>query len=85
MRQHLSLSIDEGLLDAFSDWAVRANAIVFLPDGSIRDPRGRILLSAAGEAGVRYYIVEHDNAAEYPGGALASVRTSYGNLRRILA
>ncbi|QRF55273.1 DUF4272 domain-containing protein [Variovorax paradoxus] len=49
VRQHLSLSIDEGLLDAFSDWAVRANAIVFLPDGSIRDPRGRILLSAAGE------------------------------------
>ncbi|SEK03068.1 MULTISPECIES: DUF4272 domain-containing protein [unclassified Variovorax] len=49
VRQHLSLSIDESQLDAFSAWAERANAIVFLPDGGIRDPHGRVLLSAAGE------------------------------------
>lgn len=49
VRQHLSLSIDESQLDAFSEWAERANAIVFLPDGGIRDPNGRVLLSAAGE------------------------------------
>ncbi|XAH22115.1 DUF4272 domain-containing protein [Xylophilus sp. GW821-FHT01B05] len=49
VRQHLSLSVDESQLDAFSAWAERANAIVFLPDGGIRDPNGRVLLSAAGE------------------------------------
>ncbi len=49
VQQHLSLSIDEAQLDAFSAWAERANAIVFLPDGDIRDPNGRVLLSAAGE------------------------------------
>ncbi|REN20873.1 DUF4272 domain-containing protein, partial [Mycobacterium tuberculosis] len=31
-------------------WAQRANAILFLPDGGIRDPNGRVLLSAAGDA-----------------------------------
>lgn len=50
VQQHLSLSIDASQLDAFSAWAERANAIVFLPDGGIRDPHGRMLLSAAGEA-----------------------------------
>lgn len=49
VRQHLSFSIDGSQLDAFSAWAERANAIVFLPDGGIRDPNGRVLLSAAGE------------------------------------
>jgi sugar phosphate isomerase/epimerase len=43
------------------------------------------IFAQAQQAGIRHFIVEHDNAAEYPGGALASVRTSYGNLRRILA
>ena len=49
VQQHLSLSVDESQLDAFSAWAGRANAIVFLPDGDIRDPDGRVLLSASGQ------------------------------------
>lgn len=49
VQRHLSLSLDEAELDAFSAWAVRANALVFLPDGGIRDPHGRVLLSAAGD------------------------------------
>jgi len=49
VQQHLSLSVDESQLDAFSSWAVRANAIVFLPAGDIRDPHGRVLLTAGGE------------------------------------
>ena len=49
VQQHLSLSVDESQLDALSSWAERANALVFLPDGDIRDPNGRVLLSAGGQ------------------------------------
>ncbi|MGV0592308.1 DUF4272 domain-containing protein [Mycolicibacterium porcinum] len=48
VQQHWSLTIDEAQLDALAQWAQRANAIVFLPDGGIRDPQGRLLLSADG-------------------------------------
>ena len=41
---------------------------------------GRIF-SQAGRAGIVHYVVEHDN----PTDPMASVRTSYGNLRRMLA
>ena len=41
---------------------------------------GRVFARAA-EGGVQHFIVEHDNPAD----PLASVRTSYGNLRRLLA
>jgi len=65
----------------------------------MREPRGAQTMAPVGEggidfarifaqaeqAGLRHYFVEHDNAAEYPGGPLASVRTSYGALRRLLA
>lgn len=61
----------------------------------MRDPRGAQEMVAVGEgaidfarifarareAGIRHYFVEHDNAAD----PLASVRTSYGALRRLLA
>lgn len=40
---------------------------------------GRIF-SHAGRAGIVHYVVEHDN----PSDPMASVRTSYGNLRRLL-
>ncbi|MFZ6873107.1 DUF4272 domain-containing protein [Undibacterium sp. Di27W] len=46
VQQQVSLWIDESQLDAFSDWAVAANAIVFMPDGDIRDPHGFVLLAA---------------------------------------
>lgn len=50
VNQHVSLSFDESESDAFARWAARANAIVFLPDGSVRDPQGRILLDAGGRS-----------------------------------
>lgn len=47
VQQHLSLWLDESQLDAYSDWAVAANAVAFMPDGDIRDPHGYVLLGAA--------------------------------------
>jgi len=59
VQQQLSFSIDEEQMNAVSLWADAANAIIFLPDGNIRDPWGRILVSATGgdpeaEAAVPY-------------------------------
>jgi hypothetical protein len=48
VQQQFSLRIAPDRLDAFAGWALRANAIAFLPDGSVRDPQGRILQAADG-------------------------------------
>jgi hypothetical protein len=50
VNRHLSLSFDASQSNAFAQWAAAANAIVFLPDGSLRDPWGRTLLDAAGQS-----------------------------------
>ena len=50
VRHHFSLTVDDRHFDAFAQWAWQANAICFLPDGSIRDPSGRLLLDGAGAA-----------------------------------
>ena len=42
VRQHLSMEIPTTAMDAFAERVLHANAIVFLPDGSICDPCGRI-------------------------------------------
>jgi len=39
----------------------------------------------AREAGMKHFFVEHDDAASFPGGSLASIQASYTNLRQILA
>ena len=36
------------------------------------------------QAGTEHFFVEHDNAAESPGGSLASITTSYANLSKLL-
>lgn len=45
-RHQRSFDIAERDLDAVGDWAERVNALLFLPDGHVRDPRGRVLVSA---------------------------------------
>ena len=45
-RVHLSFSIEDGQLDGITQWAENANALLFLQDGHVRDPQGRILVSA---------------------------------------
>ena len=35
------------------------------------------------EAGIKHYVVEHDSAADYPGGAFASIEASYGYLSKL--
>ncbi|MYM87494.1 DUF4272 domain-containing protein [Rugamonas sp. FT82W] len=51
VRHHVSLSVEEGAMDSFAAWAQAANAIVFMADGSVRDPQGRVLLPVSGDDG----------------------------------
>lgn len=44
----------------------------------------RAIFARAGEAGMKHFFVEHDNAAT-TGGSLASIQTSYTYLRQLLA
>lgn len=44
VQNHLSIEVEEAAFDAMASWAVQANAIFFFPDGSVRDPVGRLLI-----------------------------------------
>lgn len=58
VQHHLTFSVRESLLDSVSEWAYKANAILFMTDGSVRDTHGQLLLS--GSDGTA------DSAAEIP-------------------
>lgn len=45
VQNQVSFEVESSALDAVSDWASRANAVLFLPDGTVRDPQGRFLVS----------------------------------------
>jgi hypothetical protein len=47
-RHHVALFIDEAELDRLREWAEAANAVYLLPDGTIRDPFGRVLIGKEG-------------------------------------
>lgn len=51
VQHHLSVEIEEAAFDALSAWAQAANAVLFLPDASVRDPQGLVLVDPeTGEA-----------------------------------
>ncbi|RZO65668.1 MAG: DUF4272 domain-containing protein [Sandaracinaceae bacterium] len=50
VRNHLSLEVTEEVLPRLSPWARASNAVLFLPDGSVRDPEGRVLFQPGGAA-----------------------------------
>jgi len=51
VRLHVSLAVEASEMDNLRAWAGAANAILFMVDGSVRDPQGRILLPASGDDG----------------------------------
>lgn len=65
------------------DMADRAGAQRMVPVGE-GEIDFRTIFENARLAGARHFFVEHDNAAEGPGGSLASIATSYRNLRNLL-
>lgn len=68
VQHHLSLEIDEGVINSFAQWAWEANAICFLPDGTVRDPFGQVLVYPTGadpddEAQIPYPRQAHERKA----------------------
>ena len=50
VRHHVALLVEEAELDRLGEWAEEANAIYLLPDGSLRDPFGRVLIGEDGRS-----------------------------------
>jgi hypothetical protein len=46
-RHQISFTMAPEDRDALAAWALEANAVVLLPDGHVRDPQGRVLVSSA--------------------------------------
>lgn len=44
VHQHYSFSIQHDQLDSMSDWGWQSNSLFFLPDGTVRDPDGAVLV-----------------------------------------
>jgi hypothetical protein len=44
VKNHVSIELEDRYLDRFSDWAISSNAICFLPDGTIRNPSGEVII-----------------------------------------
>lgn len=50
VKNHLSIELEEDDFPGLSSWAVRANAILFFTDGSIRNPEGDTILPPGEES-----------------------------------
>ncbi len=44
VHHHFSFEVEEEQLDELADWGRRSNSLYFLPDGSVRDPAGAVLV-----------------------------------------
>jgi hypothetical protein len=61
-RWHANLLVEAGHAEAFSQWAARANAILFMADGSVRDPQGRLLVARDGSGDAQALVPVLDEA-----------------------
>lgn len=52
VKHHVALAVDEADMERFGQWADAANAIYLLPDGSLRDPNGRVLIAKDGSSDI---------------------------------
>jgi hypothetical protein len=77
VQHQISLSLEGEHMNLFGEWANAANAICFLPNGSIRDPYGNLLLDAAGNG------PEEGAAVPHPEDALLRKTKSEAYLQRL--
>lgn len=64
VQHNLSVEVEEADIPRMAPWMVRNNAVSFWPDGSVRDPHGRVLYAPGREA-------DAEAALPYPADALA--------------
>jgi sugar phosphate isomerase/epimerase len=72
----------------FAMWHVKDMSVTGTTKGMTPVGKGTIdfksIFARARESGMKYFFVEHDSAAQFPGGSLASVQASYDYLRQLL-
>ncbi len=71
---HYSFEIEEEQLILMAGWGLNSNAIFFLPDGTIRSPQGKVLLSQDAAE------VDAEGSVPYPHDALQRKDTTEGFL-----
>ena len=73
----------------FAMWHVKDMTVTGTQKGMTPVGKGTIdfksIFAHARQSGMKYFFVEHDTAAQYPGGSLASAQASYEYLRQLLA
>ena len=73
----------------FAMWHVKDMTVTGTQKGMTPVGKGTIdfksIFAHAQQSGMKYFFVEHDTAAQYPGGSLASAQASYEYLRQLLA
>jgi len=73
----------------FAMWHVKDMTVSGTSKGMAPVGQGTIdfktIFAHAQQSGLRHFFVEHDSAAQYPGGSLASITASIDYLRRLLA
>ncbi|TXN07333.1 DUF4272 domain-containing protein [Methylobacterium sp. WL103] len=74
VRNHASFEISSAELPRLEAWALDANAVLFLPDGSVRSPDMGTLMSSAGES-------DPSAVLPHPADALARRARSLGRLK----
>ena len=72
----------------FAMWHVKDMAVTGTQKGMTPVGKGTIdfksIFAQARQSGMKYFFVEHDTAAQYPGGSLASAQASYEYLHQLL-
>jgi len=72
----------------FAMWHVKDMVVTGTQKGMMPVGKGTIdfksIFAHARESGMKYFFVEHDTAAQYPGGSLASAQASYEYLHQLL-
>jgi len=72
----------------FAMWHVKDMVVTGTQKGMSPVGKGTIdfksIFAHARESGMKYFFVEHDTAAQYPGGSLASAQASYEYLHQLL-
>jgi hypothetical protein len=76
VRHQLSFSVPADAFGEIEQWARDANAILFLPDGSVHAPDGAVLMNGAGES-------DPDAALPYPPDAVARRERTLAHLAGI--
>jgi sugar phosphate isomerase/epimerase len=73
----------------FAMWHVKDMAVTGTTKGMTPVGKGTIdfkaIFANARQSGMKWFFVEHDSAAQYPGGSLASAQASYEYLHQLLS